>query len=162
LVHYVQWNLGAISRRRGQWPRRASQRGIGHVDFAVSAGLFMLLAVVAVPRQARFTEEVRRQQVVSLGFSVQSAVRLAHAQWQSRGKPPVLKVPRGEVEMVRGYPAPRDLKVLLEEPEVMAFHEDHGIWQHTDLRRSEPCGVSYAPPGADNAIPTIREHLSGC
>jgi hypothetical protein len=44
----------------------------------------------------------------------------------------------------------------------MAFREDRGVWQHTDLRRAEPCGVSYTPPAEDGGMPTIREHLSGC
>jgi hypothetical protein len=144
-VHYVQHNSG-----------------VSRVDFAVTAGLFLLLAAVAVPRHARFTEEIRRQQVVSLGISVQSAARLAHSLWQTGGRPLILKMPRGEIKMVRGYPAPRDLKLMLEEPEFMVFREDRGVWQHTDLRRSEPCGVSYTPPADDGGTPTIREHLSGC
>jgi type II secretory pathway pseudopilin PulG len=128
----------------------------------VSASIVLLLAAIAVPRHARFSEDVRRQQVASLGVSVQSAARLAHSLWQASGEPLILKVSRGDVRMVRGYPVARDLKLLLEIPEGMAFREDHGVWQHTDLSRSEPCGVSYQPPAEAGSVPTIREHLSGC
>lgn len=124
--------------------------------------MLLVLAVVAIPRHARYTPEVRRQQVASLGISVQSAARLAHSLWQAGGQPLILKVPRGQVKMLRGYPAPRDLRLMLDEPDVNSFREDLGVWQHTDLNRSEPCGVSYTPPAADGGIPKIREHLSGC
>lgn len=132
------------------------------MDFAVTASVLLLVVVVAIPHHARYTPAVRRQQVLSLGISVQSAARLAHSLWQAGGQPLILKVPRGEIKMLRGYPAPRDLRLMLAEPQVMTFHEDRGVWQHTDLSRTEPCGVSYTPPAEDGGIPKIREHLSGC
>lgn len=128
----------------------------------MTVSCLVLLAVVAVPRHTRLSQEIRREQVAALASSMQSAAGLGHALWRANGEPLVLTMPRGRVTMTHGYPAPAGLKALLDESEGMAFRESGGMWQHEELPPERPCGVNYSAPARDGDEPAIRQQLDGC
>ncbi len=140
----------------------ASGRRLGRLDLILAVGCVGMLAAVAVPRQQALTASSLRTEAGALAESVRSAALLGHSLWQAQGEPPMLQIGRGRVEIINGYPAAKDLALLLEPAEVMAFSHERGTWQHRDRDEESPCGVTYAPPLASSQEPVVRLRVSGC
>ncbi len=134
------------------------QRGISGVDVAVVVACFSVLAMLAVPRHLSFSSEARHAEVQSLAANVESATQVAHAIWQARERPPILRLGSGDVAMVHGFPSAATIASALGQPETQAFIFDRGSWRHRDAR-SGGCGVTYQPPSqmGDNPVLTVTQ-----
>lgn len=143
-----------------------SRPRIGRIDLVLVVACLGVLAAVALPRQRAVTAGTRRTETNALAASIRSAAELGHSLWRARGGPATLEVQRGaatvRVAMINGFPAPRDIALLLEEPETMAFTRDGASWRHRSLSEGQRCGVSYAPPQRVNQPPRIELEVSDC
>lgn len=131
------------------------------VDAVILVAIVAMAAAIAVPRQSGLASEARRGQVAALARSAESAARLAHSQWEARGRPPAVPGSRGLIAMVNGYPSAATLPLLLAEAETAPFVHEAGAFRHAEAGAAG-CGVQYAPPADSGAPPRITATTDGC
>jgi hypothetical protein len=140
----------------------ASRWSFSALDALVSLLALALLAGVAIPSHQGATTAAREQEVRAVAASLDGAARFAHSLWQAQGAPREIKVRRGRVAMVNGYPSAQGVALLLEESELLGFAASAGTLQHRDARQGDRCGVRYRSSARVGEPPSIVLALDGC
>jgi len=134
----------------------------GRLDIAILIGCLGVGAVVAVPRHARISTEVRVADVKALARGAAMSAELAHVRWLAADQPQTIAGVRGAVAMTHGYPSAATLSLMLGDAETAAFRYEDGVWRHASAPAGAACGVSYQPPAAPGQSAVITDQTTGC
>jgi len=132
------------------------------LDIAILIGCLGIAAVVAVPRHAQISTEIRVADVKALARGAAMSAELAHARWVAADQPQTISGVRGVVAMTHGYPSAATLSLMLADAETAAFRYEDGTWRHASVPAGTDCGVTYQPPIAPGQSAVITDQTSGC
>ena len=135
---------------------------VSRLDVAVLIAMLCAGAVLAVPRHAQISTELRLSQVNALARGANTAAQLAHSRWLAAGQPATIEGARGIVAMTNGYPSAATLPLMLAEAEMLNFRYGGGVWQPAGVSADQRCGVAYQPPAAPGKDPDIIALTSDC
>ena len=151
-------NFATVAAALTRRPRRR-RLTFSRVDIVVLLCCFSVLAVVAVPRHLSLVADTRRAELHALAANVSNAAEFAHALWLARQQPRTLNLPGGDVVMVNGFPSAATVDGALARPIGAGFAFYAGTWS---LDGTRGCAVSYQPPDAAGAPPSVTTVERGC
>ena len=149
---------------------KGQQTGFTLVEIVVVLTILGILAAFAVPRFASLESQTRLASTQSLAGSVRSGAALAHAVWLAQGDAASTSVTMEgiAVEMENGYPTAAGIDDTLIDYSGFVFTTPTGTARFTKASPGTPpveianCFVSYTPPSAANAAPTVVTTTGGC
>lgn len=137
-----------------------SQAGFTFTELLTVVTIVVMLAAVAVPRQALRNSDHRSMAVRALEANVRSSANLSHKVWQATGKPIRMTLDGRKVEMRHGYPTAVSISDAVVQNEEFRFAD--GYWKHVDSRDGQGCAVLYIPPSRADAEAVIISYTDGC
>ena len=145
---------------------KAGHQGFTLIELVVVITLLGIFAAFAVPRFVALEVEARSAVTEALGGSLRSSSALAHTLWLAHGQRDTISMEGQSITMANGYPNVATIDHTLGSLEGFVYDPSGsaGVFSKTNdgVTPIANCTVSYTPPPAAGAAPTIALDTAGC
>ncbi len=140
-----------------------NESGFTLIELVVVISILGILAAFAIPRFISLETEARVSTTQSLAGSVRSSAALAHGLWLAQSSPATVDMEGATITMTNGYPTAATIDDSLADFTGYTFTAGaNGVWTKDGSPTPASCAVTYAPPAAAGAAPTVTVATGGC
>ncbi|MBT8143433.1 MAG: type II secretion system GspH family protein [Gammaproteobacteria bacterium] len=140
-----------------------NESGFTLIELVVVISILGILAAFAIPRFISLEGEARISTTQSLAGSVRSSAALAHGLWLAQSSPASVSMEGATVNMTNGYPTADTIDDSLADFTGFSFTAGaNGVWTKDGSPTPATCSVTYGPPAAAGAAPTVTVATAGC
>ena len=136
------------------------QKAFTLTELLIVVTVFVMVAVVAVPRHLAINSEVRAGSVSALSSHVENAARLTNRVWVAAGQPDSVVIEGRVIDMRNGFPTDQSIRDVVIDGGEFLFND--GYWKHHETARDEHCAVLYIPPSAPGGQVQVISYTDGC